>query len=549
MSLVATAAPRQPYLLGVDVDISEYLRIIRSRWLVILIALVSGTVAAVVYVVSTEPTYEACTTLYVSTESSASSVAEAYQGNLASQQRVSSYAELLRGEAVARRALEASGDPMAPRDLASNVRTSSSPDTVLVAACVSDTDAGRAARHANALAQAFVGFVDELETPPGGGTPIAQVRVVEPASVPETPVSPRIVPIIGLGVGLGLLLGLVLAVVRERLDRTVKTRDRLGEVTGVPVIGAVPFDASVGENVARSGVHPSAAWTESLREVRTNLQFLAVDTTPRALVITSTVPSEGKTTTAVNLSLALAEAGHRVVLVEADLRRPRVVKYLGLVESVGLSTVLAGRADISEVLQATSFEGVDVMASGPLPPNPSELLGSETFRATLRTLKDMYDYVIVDAPPLLPVTDAAVASVLADGALVVVRHGKTRVDEVQRGLASLARVGAPALGTVLTMVPVRGRQDSEYRHYYDPEPGAAHQTSFVVTPHPASPVTANDEASRARGASAPDRPRTQRHSRSVAPEEPVPSRSTMRASPDTSRRSALLRGRGPTRPT
>jgi len=163
----------------------------------------------------------------------------------------------------------------------------------------------------------------------------------------------------------------------------------------------------------------------------------------------------------------LAEGGQNVCLVEGDLRKPRVSKYLGVVGSVGLSSVLAGKADLDAVLQPTQYSGLTVLASGPIPPNPSELLGTETARQVLADLRGRFDYVIVDASPLLPVTDATVLTAMSDGALVIARHAETKRDQLSRAVGNLHSVGATILGTIITMTPSRGRGVYEYKYYYE----------------------------------------------------------------------------------
>ncbi|WP_442973009.1 polysaccharide biosynthesis tyrosine autokinase [Rhodococcus sp. NBC_00294] len=460
----------------------------------IVLTTVIAAAASLVFSLVSTPVYEACTRLYVSTGSSSSSVTEVYQGNLASQQRVASYTQLLGGESVAQRTIDSLGLSMSPSALASKVRTTSSPDTVLIDTCVSDASATTARDLANGIGTTFVDFVDDLETPPGGGAPLAQVSVVEPAQVPTGPISPKTTRNLALGVAVGLLLGIALAVIRDRLDNTIKDRTALADLSGVPVVGVVPFDKTIKEEAALSFAESSSGTAEAFRELRTNLQFLEVDSPPRVIVVTSAVPAEGKTTTAVNLALVLAEAGHHVALIEGDLRRPRVSKYLGLVGSVGFSTVLSGQAGVEEVLQPTKFHGVDVLASGPLPPNPSELLGSEAARTVMDTLRASFDYVVVDAPPLLPVTDASVITAHADGAIVVARHGHTKRDELTRALGNLTQVGAPILGVILTMAPSRGKRDYDYRHYYETDTTVARQDAPSAAVRPAAPVVVPEPA-------------------------------------------------------
>jgi receptor protein-tyrosine kinase len=191
-------------------------------------------------------------------------------------------------------------------------------------------------------------------------------------------------------------------------------------------------------------------------------------------VVTSSVPSEGKTTTAINIALALAENDHTVALVDGDLRRPSLHSYLDLVGSVGFSTVLAGRTSLSEALQKTNYSGVTALTSGPIPPNPSELLGSLAARKVLEELRAHFDYVIIDSSPLLAVTDAAILATNADGVLIIARYGKTRREQLSHAVTNLEGVGASLLGAVLTMTPIRGSASYSYNYgYYGISDGAA----------------------------------------------------------------------------
>jgi capsular exopolysaccharide synthesis family protein len=211
----------------------------------------------------------------------------------------------------------------------------------------------------------------------------------------------------------------------------------------------------------------SSRSAEAYRHLQTNLQFLDVDSPPRVLMVSSAVPAEGKTTVAVNLALALADAGQRVVVIEADLRRPRVTAYLGLVGGVGLTNVLTGRAQVEEVEQAYEDGDLVVIGAGPTAPNPAQLLASGTMAALLAKLRASYDYVILDAPPLLPVADATGLAVLADGVLLSVRHGSTTKDQLRQARATLERVGARIVGTVLNLVPPRDEVSGTYGYDHD----------------------------------------------------------------------------------
>ena len=214
----------------------------------------------------------------------------------------------------------------------------------------------------------------------------------------------------------------------------------------------------------REGHSPAA---ESFRRLRTNLQFLNVDDPPRVFVLTSSVATEGKSETAINLALALAESGNRVLLVEADLRRPLVVSYLSMPDKVGLTNILSGQAKFADVVQETRHNDVDLLACGPLPPNPSELLASEISRQLFKDLRRQYDYVIIDSPPLLPVTDGALLARNTDGALLVVRSHRTTGDQVAQAVDNLEKADANLLGLVtVANRPAKKGSSGYYDSYY-----------------------------------------------------------------------------------
>lgn len=445
--------------------LQDFARLLRARWLIVCVTLAASVMVAIVVTVMTTPLYQASTRLFVSTESG-SSLAEAYQGNRFSQERVKSYAELIKGQTVAQRTIDKLGLDMSAAALQAKVKANAKLDTVLINVSVLDESPVRARDIANTLSDEFVVMVRELETPEPGATPDARVVVEQRASIPDHPVTPDTTRNIGLGIVIGIALGIGIAVLRDMLDNTVKDRRTLEEITSTGVVGNIPLDKERRKNPAISFDGDRSAISEAFRKLRTNLQFLAVDNPPRAIVITSSVPAEGKSTTAINIALALAEAEHNVVIVDGDLRRPSLHKYLDLVGTVGFSTVLSGGASLPEALQKTRFPGLTALTSGAIPPNPSELLGSQAAKKLLAELRAEFDYVIVDSTPLLAVTDAAILAAAADGVLMMARFGKTKRDELAHAVGSVEGVGASMLGTVFTMLPSRGSSSYGYGYSY-----------------------------------------------------------------------------------
>ena len=445
-------------------DLHHAVKLLRTRWVTIFVTTLVTMFGAVVFTLLQTPLYEASTRLFVSA-SSGSSATEVFQGMRYSQERVISYTQLLTGETLAQRTIDRLDLDMDPAELTEQITAKAIPDTVLIDLAVLDESPVRARDIANAVSEEFVEMARELETPAAGARPDARVVVEQRATIPAKPVIPKRIRNLAAGLALGLTLGLSLATLRELLDNTVKSEQTVQELTGAGVVGSIPFDKKVLEFASISFEIDNSGIAEAFRKLRTNMQFLAVDNPPRVIAVTSSAPAEGKSTTSINLALALAEAEHNVVLVDADLRRPRLAKYLELVGSVGFSTVLSGGASLADVLQSTKFPRLTVLAAGSIPPNPSELLGSVAATKLISDLRSQFDFVIIDTSPLLAVTDAAVISVVVDGVLVAVRAGKTKRDQLAHSIGMLKDVNAKILGTVLTMVPTRGSGAYSYNYY------------------------------------------------------------------------------------
>jgi polysaccharide biosynthesis transport protein len=314
---------------------------------------------------------------------------------------------------------------------------------------------------------------------------VNNIHLVEKPVEPATPVRPRVIVNIGIGLAFGLLLGLGITWLREILDSSIKTPDDVESVLGLTVLGLLP-EISEQDDVRKPGrrrrrvqeangatghpeliVHerPTSGIAEAARSVRTNLMFMNPDRPHRTLLVTSAAPSEGKTTVACNVAIALAQGGQRVCLVDCDLRRPRLHRIFGREGDAGVTNVVVGEAGIDDVARPTGIENLWCIPSGPIPPNPADMLHSERFRKFIADLGDHFDRVIIDSPPLIAVTDSAIASRLVDGTIFVIRAFKTTRALSRQGLRTLADVDAPVVGTVLNAVNF-GRHEYNYYHYY-----------------------------------------------------------------------------------
>jgi capsular exopolysaccharide synthesis family protein len=438
-------------------DLFYFAGLARRNWPLILLSLVLGVTTALTVTANTPPRYVATISMLVSGYDKESDVSTAYQAGILSQQRVKSYATLL----TSRRVIGQITSADQVEQLRASVTAAVVPETMLLEASVGDRDPARAASLANALGAAFTRLIDQIERPTPNSTPSVKVTIVDRAQVPDAPVSPRPLLNVSLAVLLALLVAAASLVLRDRLDTTIKTRDVLQRTSDSPTLGLIGYERDARRHPLTIRARGRSSRAEAFRSLRTNLQFIGVDQRPKSLVVTSSLPKEGKTSTSANLSIALAQAGWRVLLVDGDLRRPCVSTYLGIEGAVGLTDVLIGTASLADAVQPWEGQrGLFVLPSGQIPPNPSELLGSLGMRTLLAQLADEYDVVIIDAPPLLPFTDAAALGAICDGALLVARCGKTRREQVTRAAELLSSVNARLVGTVLNFVP--GKQDTSY---------------------------------------------------------------------------------------
>ena len=489
------ASPRTPS--SSEFELRDYLRVVwRRKPLVILTVVVAVAIAVVVSYVQT-PVYEAKATIVLQQTAGELVLDPSQLGSAENERTVNTELEVLRSQTVVDATETAVGRPV---DVSAGVLGMS--DVLEVRARSTDPD--QATLDANAYALAYVDFrreqaIDELDIAievvadriddiDGRILALPEEAFAERSGLesqrelytqrldqlqlaaglasgptvltladrPSSPLTPQPVRNGALAFVIGLVLGVALAFLREYLDDSIKTKEDLERAADVTVVGLIPTITSWKDRSKPhlvSGVAPDSPAAEAYRTLRTSVQFLSLDHPIQTLQVTSVNPEESKTTTVANLAVAMARTGTRIIIVGSDLRRPRIHEFFGATNDVGLTSVILGDSTLSDAVQSVSNQpNLALLASGPLPPNPSELLGSKRMRETLRAVQEHCDLVLLDSPPVLPVADAMVLSGLVDATLLVARAGMTTRSGAHRAVELLHQVGAPLVGTVLSAV-------------------------------------------------------------------------------------------------
>lgn len=442
--------------------LTQFLITIRRRWIYVLVPFVLSCLAVGFWSMLSTPAYTAKASTYFSL-SYGGTPGDLYQGSNYTQQQIGSYALLTTKPVVLQPVIDELGLDTTVGALARDVNAKAAVESVIVDVTVTSTSAEDAARIANAVVQQLGDVVSEL-SPKVDGKPSVEATIVAKAEPPQFQSSPNTRLNVLIAAVAGLMVGVFAALAREHFDNRVRTKNDLPESTAV--LATIQQDSETGRAPAGGGNRRPLAAQPAYRTLRTNLSFLEVDSRIRQLVVTSSMPGEGTTTVALNLSAAIAEDGHAVIVVDADLRRPKVAEYLGLEGGLGLADVLAGRASLQEAVQPCGPEGVFVLPAGSPPSNPGGMVAGPAMHELLAQLREDYDYAVIDAPSLAAVTDAAALARRADGAIVVTRSGRTTRQQVAAAAESLATAHARLLGVVLNRVaaprPWARKAASEY---------------------------------------------------------------------------------------
>ncbi|MDQ1576677.1 MAG: tyrosine-protein kinase [Microbacteriaceae bacterium] len=438
-----------------------YLVAFRRYWYIVVVATLVGGLGGWGLSQIATPSYTATASLYFSLNFGGSAN-DLNQGATYTQSQMLSFAQLAESPLVLAPVIENLNLDLTPQQLADSVTVSTPQNTVVLDVAASHTDAREAALISNAIAASLSRNV-ELIAPKGAtGASTVSVRVIQPAVVPTDQSSPNVRLNIIAGLLLGLIVGALIVVLREVLDTRVHSAGIATSLTGAPLLGSIERERKKSKGVVMVN-NPLSNVAESYRQLRSNLAYVAIESETLGVVITSSIPGEGKSIIATNLALALSEGDQRVLLIDADLRRPTIARYTGLEGEVGLTTVLVGRARYEDVVQSWGSTGLHVLPSGAVPPNPSELLSSRVMSDLVTRLKAKYDVVVIDTPPMTAVADAAILARLVDGALIVADRTRVHRPQLVQTTDSLAKSGVRVLGVVFNRIAPNKDQPLYYQ--------------------------------------------------------------------------------------
>ena len=453
---------------------AAYLSVLRRRWVAVLACLLAGTLMAIAVTRNSPKRYASTTRLFVNIPL-AQDVSQALQGVQLTQQLIASYAEIATSQG-------AESDIATKLHLTEGINLSAAPvpGTLLVQIKATQSSPQLARDVAAAAGEELIAQIGQFEQ---GKSAAVQARTIDPAGIDTTPILPKPKRNLEEGVLLGLVVGLLAAFAAESIDRTIKEPGEVQTVVGAPLLALVPHHrGSIAKNL-RLDKADDGRTSEAFRSLRTSVRFLEVDQPLRTIVITSPSAGEGKSTVAVNLAVAVAEAGERVILVDADLRRGRLADLFGVPSEPGLTSVIIGRTPASDALQPIGTR-LTLMPSGTYPPNPSELLGSTRAADVFDYLRAHADVVVIDAPPILPVSDAIVLSTQVDGVVLVAKSGRTKYEAAAEAQRRLDVIGANVVGCVFNGVSTRTSYGTYENYRYDaprrrrgPKPGAGDAVS------------------------------------------------------------------------
>ncbi|MDR7234334.1 polysaccharide biosynthesis tyrosine autokinase [Agrococcus sp. BE272] len=434
---------------------------LRKFWALVAGLTVLGGAAGYLVSSSVEPEFQARASLYFALNQGTSG-ADLNQGSAYTQNQMLSFARLATSSRVLEPVIERLALGTTPRDLARSIAITIPQDTVILDVTATSTDPDRAAEIANTVSDELAAVVQEVAAESTDGAATISASVIDDAVPPEVQSVPNKPRDALLAAAVGFLVGALAAFVATMADTRVRNEAAVARVTNLPVLGAVTRTKRAGAAGLIVAREPHSPVAEDMRRIQSALAFSALDGQSRRLLITSASPSEGKSTFSANLSLTLAAAGERTLIIDGDLRRPRVAELFGIDGEVGLTTALFGKVKLAEAVVPWRDDGPDVLTTGALPPNPAAVLTSLALRSLLDSAAHRYDVVLIDSPPVLTVADSNLLAPLVDGVVIVVDASRTRRPQLANTIRSIESAGGRILGIVLN----KARTTSHRAAYY-----------------------------------------------------------------------------------
>ena len=461
--------------------ILEFFRTTRANLWLLIIGIIVGAAAGFGYASLQPKVYAASSSGYVTVGESGT--VDVLSGSTAAKERARSYAAIVSSEAVAQKIKQNTPElSLSTGQIRSSLTATAGDNAALITVSAQASSPKNAQLLANSALQATADYIKEIEQNPGNAQALVNGDSNAAATPPANSNTVRVIPLNNASVNpplvspnyqqntlIGAVIGLVVVYtaifLRRALDQRIRTRDDATKATGASILGVLPVSEDLNEENIVNGDTDDHIAQESIRQLRTNLRFVNVDTPPRSFIVTSAVPGEGKSTVSLSLARSLADAGSPVILIDADLRRPTVAKKLKLDAKVGLTQVLAGQVEIANAVHQLGDSNLFVLPAGRIPPNPSELLGSDKMRQLINELSEEF-IVVVDVPPLLPVTDASLLSHSVDGVILVGSIGRSHREQMTEAASILKKVNANLFGMVLNRAPRKGLGNSYYGFGY-----------------------------------------------------------------------------------
>lgn len=441
----------------------EYIASLRKYWFVIVALAALGGLAGYAYAQFQPDLYRSQSSVMV-IPARGDNTSELVQGSSYVQNLVQTYAVVATSPTVLEPVIRSLDLQTSPQALAQTISVESPLNTVVLNISVVAREPARAQRIADAVAEELAGAVQDLSPQNADNKPAVRVQTISPAKIAQSPFSPNVRLFVGAGAVIGLLLGVVFAILRRLLATRVVTRADIAAQTDTPLLGEL-YQAGAGTTLATVvRTAPRGSVTESARNIVANLRFANVDGVTKVILVTSGTSGEGKSSVSVSIAEIMAEQGARVLLIDADLRRASIAELTGLEGAVGLTTVLLRDVSVSEAIQEWQ-PNLDVLTSGVLPPNPVQLLTSDHLRQLIESVRDEYDYVIIDSAPVLAVSDPLWLASTTDGMVVVTRSRMTKREDLTRTLATLEATREPIIGIILN-----GAKQVDLGPYYEKTP-------------------------------------------------------------------------------